>query len=235
MGIVAKLMVSKSIHFYFDYISPFAYFAWRKLPYLAKKYNRQIEAHPVVFGKLLDKWGQLGPAEIPPKRNWLNQYCLRYAALNGFDFNPPKKHPFNPLAALRMSLKEVSGINQLKVIDIIFEGGWCKGEDLGDLPTLIYLLKKQSIDGDNLSHQVSKNQVKNLLVNETNMAIERGVFGVPSIIIEDNLFWGNDQMEHIELLLAGKDPLDREKLNKLIKRPRAIDRKAFKKIDVDHK
>ena len=227
--------MTAKIHFYFDFISPYAYFAWRKLPALAEKYNREIEAHPVVFGKLLDKWGQLGPAEIPPKRNWLNQYCLRYAALNGFEFNPPKKHPFNPLTALRMSLKEVSGINQLKVIDTIFEGGWCKGEDLGDIPTLILLLKKQSIDGENLSHQVSKNQVKNLLVNETNMAIERGVFGVPSIMIEDNLFWGNDQMEHIELLLAGKDPLNREKLNKLIKRPRAIDRKAFKKIDVDHK
>ena len=63
-----KIMSLKSIHFYFDYISPYSYFAWRKLPLLAKKYKRQIEAHPVVFGKLLDKWGQLGPAEIPPKR-----------------------------------------------------------------------------------------------------------------------------------------------------------------------
>jgi len=224
-------MTSK-IHFYFDYISPYAYFAWRKLPSLAKKFNRQIEAHPVVFGKLLDKWGQLGPAEIPPKRTWLNQYCLRYAALNGFEYNPPKKHPFNPLAALRMSLKEVSGINQLRVIDTIFEGGWCQGEDLGDLSTLISLLEKQSIDGENLSQKVSESDIKSLLINETNMAIENGVFGVPTIIVDDNLFWGNDQMEHIELLLAGKDPLVREKLNQE-ERPRAIDRKAFKKLDID--
>ena len=93
--------MTAKIHFYFDFISPYAYFAWRKLPALAEKYNREIEAHPIVFGKLLDKWGQLGPAEIPPKRSWLNQYCLRYAALNGFEYNPPKIHPFNPLAALR--------------------------------------------------------------------------------------------------------------------------------------
>ena len=221
-------MSSKSIHFYFDYISPYAYFAWRRLPSLAKKYNRQIEAHPIVFGKLLDKWGQLGPAEIPPKNNWLNQYCLRYSAINGFEYNPPKKHPFNPLAALRMSLKEVSGINQFQVIDAIFEGGWSQGADLGDLPTLISLLEKQSIDGENVSQQISKRYVKNLLVNETKVAIDKGVFGVPSIIIDDNLFWGNDQMEHIELLLAGKDPLNREKLNLYESRPRGIDRKAFK-------
>ena len=222
-------MASK-IHFYFDFISPYAYFAWRKLPTLAKKYNREIEAHPVVFGKLLDKWGQLGPAEIPPKRNWLNEYCLRYAALNGFKYNPPKKHPFNPLAALRMSLKEVSGDDQLRVIDSIFKGGWSHGADLGDLSTLISLLKKKSIDGESLSHKVSELDVKELLINETSYAIEKGVFGVPTIIIDDNLFWGNDQMDHIELLLDGKDPLDRERLNDQ-ERPRAIDRKAFKKQD----
>ena len=78
-------MATKSIHFYFDYISPFAYFAWRQLPSIAEKYNRRIEAHPVVFGKLLDHWGQLGPAEIAPKRNWLHQFCLRYAVVNGFE------------------------------------------------------------------------------------------------------------------------------------------------------
>ena len=226
-------MPSKSIHFYFDYISPFAHFAWRQLPALAKKYDRKIEAHPVVFGKLLDSWGQLGPAEISPKLKWLHQFCLRYAALNGFEYNPPKNHPFNPLAALRMSLKEVSGITQHQVIDTIFEGGWCQGEDLGDLPTLIRLVERQEIDGGSLSRQITKPEVKNLLVNETAMAIEMGVFGVPSMIVDGNLFWGNDQLEHIELLLAGKDPLDPEKLNAL-QRPRAIDRKAFKKLDTDN-
>ena len=69
--------------------------------------------------------------------------------------------------------------------------------------------------------------IKELLINETSSAIERGVFGVPTIIIDDNLFVGNDQMDHIELLLDGKDPLDRERLNDQ-ERPRAIDRKAFK-------
>jgi 2-hydroxychromene-2-carboxylate isomerase len=220
-------MASK-IHFYFDFISPYAYFAWRKLPTLAKKYNREIEAHPVVFGKLLDKWGQLGPAEIPPKRNWLNEYCFRYAALNGFKYNPPKKHPFNPLAALRMSLKEVSGDDQLRVIDSIFEEGWSHGADLGDLSTLTSLLTRQSIDGETLSKKVSESEIKELLIDETTYAIEKGVFGVPTIIIDDNLFWGNDQMDHIELLLDGRDPLDRERLNDQ-ERPRAIDRKAFKK------
>ena len=223
-------MLPKSIDFYFDYISPFAHFAWRNVTSLARQYGCQIHAHPVVFGKLLDKWGQLGPAEITPKRKWLHQYCLRYAALNGFAYNPPKFHPFNPLAALRMSLKEVSGDNQHKIIDAIFEGGWCLGEDLGDLPTLVSLLEERAVDGNYLSQQIALPNVKQLLMDETNTAIDLGVFGVPCMIVDGLLFWGNDQMEHIELVLAGKDPLDKNKLDAL-ERPRGIDRKTFSKRD----
>ncbi len=220
-------MATKPIHFYFDYISPFAYFAWRQLPSIAEKYNRRIEAHPVVFGKLLDHWGQLGPAEIAPKRNWLHQFCLRYAVVNGFEYNPPKYHPFNPLAALRMSLAEVSGTHQHRLITAIFESGWSRGKDLGDLPTLISLMDEQGLDGAYLSEEIANAEVKNLLVNETATAIEKGVFGVPSMIVDGNLFWGNDQMEHIELVLADRDPLGSHQRNAL-ERPRAIDRKSFK-------
>ncbi len=228
-------MAAKLIHFYFDYISPFAYFAWRKLPILAKKYKYQIVNHPVVFGKLLDNWGQLGPAEISPKRYWLYQYCLRYAHINGFNYNPPKKHPFNPLAALRLSLKKVSGLNQNKVIETIFEAGWTQGQDIGDLETLIFLLKQKSIEIKNIRTKISDPIIKELLINETHSAIKLGVFGVPTIIINKNLFWGNDQMEHIELLLKGKDPLDLKKLNVHINKPRGIDRKLFGKKNFHQK
>ena len=96
------------------------------------------------------------------------------------------------------------------------------------MSVLISLLTDQAINGEILSLQISESDAKNLLINETNNAIEKGVFGVTTIIIDDNLFWGNDQMDHIELLLDGKDPLDKAKLNEE-ERPRAIDRKAFKK------
>ena len=122
-----------------------------------------------------------------------------------------------------------SGINQINVIDTIFHEGWSKGNDLGDISTLVSILEKNSLDGLTFSQKISKPEVKKLLIEETNMAIENGVFGVPSFIIDDNLFWGNDQMEHIELLLAGNDPLDKKKLNIYLNRPRAIDREIIKK------
>ena len=129
-----------------------------------------------------------------------------------------------------MSLKEVSGDNQHQVIDAIFEGGRCRGEGLGDLPTLVSLLEEQAIDRTYLSQQIAEPNVKQLPVDEIKMAIDLGVFGAPCMIVDDLWFWGNDQMEHIELVLAGKDPLDKDKLDAL-ERPRRIDRKAFRKLD----
>lgn len=216
-----------TLHFYFDFISPYAYFAWRKIPELCRKYQLDLDIHPVVFGKLLDHWGQLGPAEIPPKRMWLAKYCLRYAEQNGFEYNPPKFHPYNSLPSLRMALKQVSGEDQVRVITRIFEAGWSEGEDLGNSDRLLEILRESGISCENFESLISDPAIKQQLKDETEKAIKQGVFGVPSIIINGELFWGNDQFEHIELFLEGKDPVDQDKIDALGNRERTIDRKAF--------
>ena len=72
-------MNARRLDFYFDYLSPYAYFSWRRLQPLCLQHNLELRPHPVVFGKLLDHWGQRGPAEIPPKKASVYQYCYRYA------------------------------------------------------------------------------------------------------------------------------------------------------------
>ena len=87
----------KELEFYFDYLSPYAYFAWHGLERLCQDQVIEVTFKPVVFGKLLDYWGQLGPAEIPPKREWLMRYCLFYA----------RRHRI-PIAFPAVSLRERS-------------------------------------------------------------------------------------------------------------------------------
>jgi 2-hydroxychromene-2-carboxylate isomerase len=180
-------MKPTSLDFYFDYLSPFAFFSWIKIEKFCEQYQLELRAHPVVFGKLLDHWGHMGPAEIPPKSQWVGRYCKRYATLAGFDYSPPKYHPFNPLPSLRMSLAEVSGSDQHAVISAFFKAGWTEAEDLGDVANLISILE--------------------------GAGIARGVFGVPTMIIEEQLFWGNDQYDHMQLLLEGNDPVSPEELD----------------------
>lgn len=220
-------MISSTLDYYFDYLSPFAFFAWRDIGEFCGKNGLELRAHPVVFGKLLDHWGQLGPAEIPPKRDWVSRYCLRYASLHGFEYNPPKFHPFNPLPALRLSLLEVCGEQQLAVIQELFEAGWTRGEDLGDVNNLIAILKRAGIETGGLKKKITDPNIKEALFAETSNAIANGVFGVPTMIVNDQLFWGNDQFEHIQLVLDGNDPLDNKNTHSLKSRPRKIDRKII--------
>ena len=221
-------MNTRYLDFYFDYLSPYAYFAWRKLEKFCEDHDLEARLHPVVFGKLLDYWGQLGPAEIPPKREWLAKYCYRYAQQHGFEFNGPKYHPFNSLAALRLSLREVSGIDQEKVVSAIFDAGWSQGKDIGDVMELISISESIGVDGTALSEQITKPSTKEILKQETASAIELGVFGIPTMIIDEQLFWGNDQFDHMSLYVEGNDALDADQVSESLRRKRAIDRKSVR-------
>jgi 2-hydroxychromene-2-carboxylate isomerase len=220
-------MKPTSLDFYFDYLSPFAFFSWLRIEKFCEQFELELTAHPVVFGKLLDHWGHMGPAEIPPKSQWVGRYCKRYAALEGFDYSPPKYHPFNPLPSLRMSLNQVSGNDQHAVISAIFKAGWTEGEDLGDVAGLISILEREGIDCQGFEQKIKQAETKNALISETDNAIARGVFGVPTMIIGGQLFWGNDQFDHMQLLLEGNDPVNPEELDSFTGRPRMIDRKAI--------
>ena len=222
-------MKPTSLDFYFDYLSPFAFFSWIKIEKFCEQYQLELRAHPVVFGKLLDHWGHMGPAEIPPKSQWVGRYCKRYATLAGFDYSPPKYHPFNPLPSLRMSLAEVSGSDQHAVISAFFKAGWTEAEDLGDVANLISILEGAGIACEGFEQKIQLVETKNMLISETGNAIARGVFGVPTMIIEEQLFWGNDQYDHMQLLLEGNDPVSPEELDSFTDRPRMIDRKAITK------
>ena len=221
-------MAPKTLDFYFDYLSPYAYFAWPRITELCDRRRLTLCPRPVVFGKLLDHWGQRGPAEIPPKRAWLYRYCFRYASRQGLAFEPPARHPFNPLPALRLSLSEVCGERQRQTIDAIFAAGWGAGADLGDPNALMQALDKAGLPGRDWLERTTTVEVKDALKRQTRQAVERGVFGVPTMIVDDQLFWGNDQFEHLASYLDGDDPVDENRLQRVLARQRGIDRKAVR-------
>lgn len=214
----------RSLDFYFDYLSGYAYFAWRRIRTMCASRNIVLVPRPVVFAKLLDHWRQLGPGEIPPKKELVYRYGYRYARLHGFEFNPPAAHPFNPLPALRLSLAEVAGPAQTSVIDALFNAGWSGGADLGDIEVLRDVLQDADLPARTLLECASMPPAKEALKRETAQAIAAGVFGVPSMVWDGELFWGNDQLEHVALCMDGRDPLDRERVAEMLARPRAADR-----------
>ena len=225
-------MVDDSSHrhitFYFDFISPFSYFAWYRLSLLQQQHDFSIDYQPVVFGKLLDHWGQLGPAEIPPKREWLLRYCLRYTAMHQIPFQPPPQHPFNPLLALRLALPEVSGDAQPKLIAALYHAAWGAGQNIADETVVSDCLQSIDIDAEPLLAQTREADTKQTLATSTTQAIEHGVFGVPSWQLGNEIFWGNDQLEQFEHCLIHGDAMNWKLYEAMLKRGRAIDRKRVR-------
>lgn len=213
--------MTRQLHFYFDYLSPYAYFAWRRVRDVAKEHDAQLVLHPTLLAALLNHHGHKGPAEIAPKRAFVIKDTLRYAARHGFEIDFPKPHPFNPLTALRLSLP---GPDQERRIDAIFMAGWRDGRDLSDRDLLADALSADGLDGPRLVAATRTPEVKDALLAQSQAAIERGIFGVPSFIVDGELLWGNDRIADVIEVLTDRDPLDRQRAEAIIAAPRGAQR-----------
>jgi 2-hydroxychromene-2-carboxylate isomerase len=196
------------LDFYFDFLSPYAFLAWKRLSVLSARDGLELGLHPILFAGLLKRWGQLGPAEIPPKREFAFRDVFRFAARHGIPMTLPATHPFNPVTALRAALPLVAGDRQAEVVDALFSLAWQQGGDLGSAEAVRGALDALGLDGAALLANASSVEAKETLRAATLAAAERGVFGVPSYLADGELFWGNDRLDDALAKLRGEDPLD---------------------------
>jgi 2-hydroxychromene-2-carboxylate isomerase len=197
-----------TVRFLFDYISSNAYLAWVELPKIAARYGAAIEPVPVLFAGLLEAHGQLGPAEVRPKALWMARNNLRKAALLGVRIEPPRHHPFNPLLALRVSGLPMPEERRRALIGALFEAVWADGLHVSDPDTVAAVAARAGLDGPAIVAAAGEPAAKARLRADTDAAIASGVFGVPTMQVGGELFWGYDDLPYLELHLAGKDPLD---------------------------
>jgi 2-hydroxychromene-2-carboxylate isomerase len=198
---------SPIIHFYFDYESPNAYLAWTQLPRLAERYGFMVEPMPILYAALLDANGQLGPGEQPTKGRWMNRNMLRKAILLGVALHPPAFLPFNPLLALRVSILPLEDGVRRRLITALFEAVWVRELHVHDAAVVEGVADEIGLPGRSLVAQAQMSETKSRLRTLTDEAIAKGVFGVPSMMVGDELFWGYDDFPYLELFLAGKDPI----------------------------
>ena len=189
----------RTIDWYFDFISPFAYFAWQRL---GEFRQHAVVAHrPILFAGVLAHHGQKGPAEIDPKRRWTYRWCAWHAREHGLAFRMPAAHPFNSLPYLRLAIAAGS---TTQAIDRIFDGLWTTGVDPQDPSVVQTLAQALNVDPARLAAP----EVKQQLRVETEQACARGVFGVPTLAIGKELFWGADAMPMAAQYLADPASLD---------------------------
>lgn len=191
----------KTITFYLDFISPYAWLAFDALPQALEGISHRVGYKPVVFGAMLKHHGQLGPAEIPAKRDWTYRQVQWQARAQGTPLQLPASHPFNSLALLRLATAcDADGTPNRFVCDKIFRHVWCTGQDAADGERLAALSADLKPVGD-----VASDTVKQQLKAHTDEAIALSLFGVPSLVVDGQVFWGNDALPMLRAYLQG-DP-----------------------------
>jgi 2-hydroxychromene-2-carboxylate isomerase len=180
-----------AITFYLDFISPYAYLAFEALPRVLQGHSVQVSYQPVLFAGLLQHHGQLGPAEVPGKREWTYRQVLWLAQRAGIPCQMPERHPFNPLSLLRLAVAtDPLGLPNRHVCERIFHHVWRSGLAADD-PVRLQSLQEQLAP----ARSPSDDSVKAQLRAHTESALAHGVFGVPTMAWRDRLFWGYDALE----------------------------------------
>jgi 2-hydroxychromene-2-carboxylate isomerase len=187
----------RRLTFWFDFISPFAYLAFERLPQALEGLSYEVEYRPVLFAGLLQHWGQKGPAEIEPKRAWTFRHVHWLAHEQGTKIDTPLQHPFNPLPLLRLAL--AAGPNR-RVVEAVFRHVWLGGADAADADRLQALTTQLAPALD-----PQGDAVKKALRDNTEEAVRRGLFGVPTIEFDGRSFWGLDALPMVAAALRG-DP-----------------------------
>ncbi len=191
----------KHVTFYLDFISPYAYLAFEQLPEALKGISYSATYRPVLFAGMLKHHGQLGPAEIAPKRDWTYRQVLWQADKMHIPMQMPARHPFNPLSLLRLGIAcnaAANGEANRYVCETIFRHVWQSGLDAGNTQRIEALVAQLSP-----AHDVQSDAVKNNLKKNTEDAIAQGVFGVPAFAVDDKIFWGLDALPMLRDYLLG--------------------------------
>jgi 2-hydroxychromene-2-carboxylate isomerase len=214
------------VDFYFDFVSPYAYLAWRRASSLAQQIV--LVPRPIMLGPVLTHHGQLAPAEIPAKRSFMIRDTLRRAAEAGIQMTWPQWHPFKPARALKAVLA-VEPTLQMRVIDALFRAAWERGEDLEQDAVIAAALDADGLAGASIVERIAAPELSVALRAEVERALERGVFGVPTFVdVDGELFFGDDQLPRLAQKRAGHDPLDakgQEEAKKIDLRPVGVRRR----------
>lgn len=205
-------------NWYFDFVSPFAYL---QLPHvLALRDRIDITPMPIVFGALLAHHGQLGPAEIPGKREFTYRFVQWQADTHGVVLRFPPAHPFNSLAALRLCIAVGAGWD---AIASIFDHIWRDGNSGANAAELVAL--GNALNVADVATAIGIDDVKARLRTNTEQAIAAGIFGVPTLQIGGELFWGNDASAMIDAYLEDSAVFTSAEHQRIAQLPLGVERR----------
>ena len=187
--------MTKSIDFYFDFISPYSYLAYQKLKTLNKDNFFKIVYKPILLGGLHNLGGITAPAFNVRKMKNMKDDCKLIADKNKIQFQWNENFPINSLYLMRGYLVIDEKLKK-KFFETCFDYYWKENMDISNEKNVIKILDTCSINKINFFKDIEKNKVKDELKKLTNLAFEKNIFGAPTFIVNNKIFWGQDRLEY---------------------------------------
>lgn len=196
--------MSKTVEFFFDFVSPATYLAFTQLPKIAARTDAEIAYKPFLLGGVLKAAGNQTPMSVPAKAAWMLKDLERFAKRYRVDltFNP--HFPFRTIELMRGAIW-AQEINKLAVYsETMFKAIWADALNVGDESVVRELLTSIKLDPAEFQEAISKQDIKDKLRANTDDAVNRGAFGAPTFFVEDEMFWGQDRLDFVEEALKSR-------------------------------
>ena len=187
--------MTKSIEFYFDFISPYSYLAYQKLKTLNKDNFFKIVYKPILLGGLHNLGGITAPAFNVRKMKNMKDDCKLIADKNKIQFQWNENFPINSLYLMRGYLVIDENLKE-KFFEVCFDYYWRENIDISNKKNIIRILDTCSINKINFFKDIENNKVKDKLKKLTNLAFEKDIFGAPTFIVNNKIFWGQDRLDY---------------------------------------
>lgn len=199
--------MARKFEFLFDVGAPNAYLVHKILPEFCAVHDADAVYKPVLLGKIFKETGNRAPmlryADAPAKLAYEQLEFMRFIRQHRIDtFRMNSHFPVNSQLAMRVICAAQDSDDFAPAIDVMMRGMWEDGLDLAQPQIVEDLLSQKNLDGKSLVATTDDDEVKLQLIEQTEAAIKRGVFGVPAFFVGEELFWGKERLAQVAEALA---------------------------------
>lgn len=195
-----------SLDFYFEYSSPYGYFASTRIEELAARFDRQIRWHPILLGPMFKLMGSAPLTEIPLKGAYARHDFQRTARLFDIPYTQPEPFPIATVSAARATLyaREHCPVLLAPLVKKLYAAFFAQGRPINQSDVVLEIAEETGLDRAEVAQALGSEAIKAQLKAEVDQAVERGVFGSPFVLVDGEPFWGFDRFDHIERWLREK-------------------------------
>ncbi len=194
--------MNKTVDFYYDYGSVNAYFAWTQLPALCANAGATLNYKPMLLGGVFKSTGNTSPMLVEAKAAYLKKDIARYAEHYGVPYVMNPYFPVNTVAIMRGALWAAATEHLEQYNKAMFEAVWVEQKNMSDPEVIAQVLKNAGFAAEAIIEATGQPEIKQALIDATNEAVERGVFGAPTMFVAGQMFFGQDRLKWVEKALG---------------------------------